>query len=530
MLTMQTCPVAQADGEPENFLENEFFDSWEDGDPMGWWLERGEKDSYTRSEDVTIVGDGSIYIEKHEEELILSQEVYLEEDVNYHQEVWAKGDGNFSVGIQYPEATWTGYGDWVNAEEDGWNKATYQQDPTESGDDGQIRIRVKNVSQGLWIGASWLGEKEPHKNWPTEQDHEKEYIIEITTDGKGSTSPSEGKHPYEEGVTLEIEAEPDEGWTFDGWSGDVDSDDKTVEISMEENKSVVAHFEEMEDVGEEVERININKADVEELTEIVNIGEAIAQRIVGDHDDFYALAQLTEVQGLGPKTVTEIMEEGKAHVVPPEDEWDLTDILCPGTDDEDDVGMVYEEVGFMNRSFRIIPGDVERFKEAAEETREKDKRTFELFEYDEEVRAGEELESLFLLRNRDNEGKNLTVKSYVYENKSPVNEEGWHGNERTVYLEGGENTSIELGNRIKKGTEQGNYSYRIMVHEEDRKTNFTRKVKVLGAEETETIENDTKTTEERRDYEEKDTPTGRTFERPTALEELVGRIVSFLGL
>jgi competence protein ComEA len=57
------------------------------------------------------------------------------------------------------------------------------------------------------------------------------------------------------------------------------------------------------------DKININSAGIEELTELKGIGPSIAKRIVDYRDEigsFTSVEQLLEVRGIGPKTLESI--------------------------------------------------------------------------------------------------------------------------------------------------------------------------------------------------------------------------------
>jgi len=61
--------------------------------------------------------------------------------------------------------------------------------------------------------------------------------------------------------------------------------------------------------------VDINEADWPELSELPNIGEALARRIVEyrqSHGPFHDLNELRRVQGIGPKT----LESMRAHLIP----------------------------------------------------------------------------------------------------------------------------------------------------------------------------------------------------------------------
>jgi len=69
------------------------------------------------------------------------------------------------------------------------------------------------------------------------------YTLTISVNGNGSTSPAAGNYIYAEGTVVDISATPDEGWQFDGWSGDVaDSGSASTTVTMNSNKTVGANF------------------------------------------------------------------------------------------------------------------------------------------------------------------------------------------------------------------------------------------------------------------------------------------------
>ncbi len=76
--------------------------------------------------------------------------------------------------------------------------------------------------------------------------------LTINIQGNGETTPSEGTHYYEEGSSVSISHHAAIGWEFSHWSGaECDgSTSSTCTVTMDEDKTVTAHFEE-EEVGEE---------------------------------------------------------------------------------------------------------------------------------------------------------------------------------------------------------------------------------------------------------------------------------------
>ena len=112
--------------------------------------------------------------------------------------------------------------------------------------------------------------------------------LTITIIGEGNTDPSEGTHTYEEDETVVVEAIPDEAWIFSYWTGDVPEDEEeneVIEIVMDDDKSLTAHFEESEVIFE------ITNFDVEPTEGEAPLEVTITAHIenIGDTKDTIAL-------------------------------------------------------------------------------------------------------------------------------------------------------------------------------------------------------------------------------------------------
>ncbi len=68
--------------------------------------------------------------------------------------------------------------------------------------------------------------------------------LTIDVEGEGSTVPSRGTHRYVPGENVSIEAIPDIGWYFSGWTGDHESTEDEINITMDQDKYITANFEE----------------------------------------------------------------------------------------------------------------------------------------------------------------------------------------------------------------------------------------------------------------------------------------------
>jgi len=75
-----------------------------------------------------------------------------------------------------------------------------------------------------------------------------EHTFTISSTAGGSvTTPGEGDFTYDEGTVISLEAEPDEGYQFRNWTGDVDTianlEAASTRITMNDNYSITANFE-----------------------------------------------------------------------------------------------------------------------------------------------------------------------------------------------------------------------------------------------------------------------------------------------
>jgi len=69
------------------------------------------------------------------------------------------------------------------------------------------------------------------------------HTISLEVDGNGSSDPTVGTHEYNEGDVVSIIATPDEGWQFEGWSGDVaDPESATTIVKMDSDRVITANF------------------------------------------------------------------------------------------------------------------------------------------------------------------------------------------------------------------------------------------------------------------------------------------------
>ena len=64
--------------------------------------------------------------------------------------------------------------------------------------------------------------------------------VGVSPAGGGSVSPSSGE--FVEGTEVSVEAVPNDGWVFDRWSGDINSEENPLVFQIERNTSLTANF------------------------------------------------------------------------------------------------------------------------------------------------------------------------------------------------------------------------------------------------------------------------------------------------
>ncbi len=115
------------------------------------------------------------------------------------------------------------------------------------------------------------------------------YTLTMEVEGQGKVAPGEGKHSYEEDTIVDIEADPEEGWKFREWVGEVaGSESATTIVLMDEDKEITAVFERQDySLGIEI----IGEGEVE---------QEVLSKPLGDHK-YETVVQLTAVPDAGWK-------------------------------------------------------------------------------------------------------------------------------------------------------------------------------------------------------------------------------------
>ncbi len=107
-----------------------------------------------------------------------------------------------------------------------------------------------------------------------------EYDLTINISGQGNTKPEKGIHTYEDGETVRVEATPAEAWVFVEWTGSETSDDLTIEIMMDENKSITAVFEKVVEYDLNINIEGEGSTDPEEGTQSYEEGTIVSVEVI----------------------------------------------------------------------------------------------------------------------------------------------------------------------------------------------------------------------------------------------------------
>ncbi|TVR27690.1 MAG: hypothetical protein EA390_13540, partial [Balneolaceae bacterium] len=78
-----------------------------------------------------------------------------------------------------------------------------------------------------------------------EQDAAEQYSLSLKTEGQGSVKKSPDQQSYTDGARVTLNATPADGWSFKQWKGDLSGSTNPVTITVDQDKSVTAVFEEI---------------------------------------------------------------------------------------------------------------------------------------------------------------------------------------------------------------------------------------------------------------------------------------------
>jgi len=110
--------------------------------------------------------------------------------------------------------------------------------------DGVIdEVRVSNIARDeSWIDLSYENQNNPGSFVSISEQELCEYTLTINIEGNGAVTKDPDQDTYEYGTEVELTAIPDTGWSFSHWSGDLLGNNNPETITMDEDKTVTAHF------------------------------------------------------------------------------------------------------------------------------------------------------------------------------------------------------------------------------------------------------------------------------------------------
>jgi uncharacterized repeat protein (TIGR02543 family) len=114
--------------------------------------------------------------------------------------------------------------------------------------DGVIdEVQISDIARDEeWINLSYNNQNDPESFITISEQQLCEYTLSINIEGNGSVTKDPNQETYEYGAIVELTAVPDSGWTFSYWSGDLNSSNNPEDITIDENKTVTAHFSQNE--------------------------------------------------------------------------------------------------------------------------------------------------------------------------------------------------------------------------------------------------------------------------------------------
>ncbi len=141
-----------------------------------------------------------------------------------------------------------------------------------------------------------------------------EYSLEIMKEGNGNTDPAEGTHTYYDGEEINITVYPDENWSFKEWTGDVPDGQvgKEITVTMDEDKSLTAHFEELEKYSLEITKEGEGNTDPAEGTHTYYDGEEINITVYLDENWSFKEWTGDVPEGEKGEEITVTMDENKS--------------------------------------------------------------------------------------------------------------------------------------------------------------------------------------------------------------------------
>jgi hypothetical protein len=106
-------------------------------------------------------------------------------------------------------------------------------------------ITISNQARSAdWILTTYNNQLNPSAFYSIgpEEVFEETYVLTITADGNGSVDINPEKVAYKQGENVTLTAFPDEGYEFAGWTGDIESNENPLTVTMTKSLFIMAHF------------------------------------------------------------------------------------------------------------------------------------------------------------------------------------------------------------------------------------------------------------------------------------------------
>ncbi len=154
--------------QPENLLENEFFEDFDSKIPNKWNWEHTEN-RISQSDKNPFLGDYNVSLIPIGSHNTLTQKIKGIENTTYYGEIWAKSTDKTRVRVGIRRDANNQYGDYVELKNNQWTKIKFSRESNKGEDDGII-ISILESENGerpkIKIGAAWLSIHKSPEEWP----------------------------------------------------------------------------------------------------------------------------------------------------------------------------------------------------------------------------------------------------------------------------------------------------------------------------------------------------------------------------
>jgi|GEM_PF-2307197 len=291
--------------------------------------------------DVEIVGEGTVDVEPEREEYEEGTEVTLTAvpDEGWHFHEWtgdAEGteeeitivmDDDKEITAVFEEIQT--YELTVDVEGEGDVVVEPEREEYEEG----TEVTLTAVPDEGWLFVEWTGAHEStDENITMVMDSDKEitawfeedveyHELEVNIEGEGSVERELDQEEYEHGTEVTLTAVPAEGWYFEEWSGDETTTEVEITVTMDEDKTITAHFEELDPAEFEFSALTVEPEEpelgeeVEISVDVTNVGELEGEYTVEFHVNDALIDEVdVELEAGETETVStsyEVEEEGE---------------------------------------------------------------------------------------------------------------------------------------------------------------------------------------------------------------------------